>query len=120
MLRVMVMEAWPSISETTFTLTHSLRSRVAQVRRIEHGASFVGEDEVPILPEPCQAHPFFELAFAVIVQGSNRALGKAHPPPFAGLGARTNYEAAPVLPAGERSPYVQGRFIGVEVCVFPG
>jgi hypothetical protein len=30
-LRVMAMEAWPSISETTFTLTPSLKSSVAQV-----------------------------------------------------------------------------------------
>ena len=44
----------------------------------------------------------------MILQSSNRALGKANSPPFAGLGARTNYEAAPVLPAGEGSPYVQG------------
>jgi len=55
----------------------------------------------------------------VILQSGNRALGKAHSPPFAGLGARTNYEAAPVLPAGEGSPYVQGGLNGVEVRVFP-
>src|SRR5215212_4128922 len=53
MLRVMVMEAWPSISETTFTLTPSLRSRVAQVclRSWKHRSSRTPEHSFMRLKE---------------------------------------------------------------------
>ena len=86
----MIIEACPSISETTLTLTPSLKSSVAQVVEtqifphagarlyaleravaqvggVEEGADLAWEHEAPVLPEPGQAHPLFELALAVIL-----------------------------------------------------
>ena len=103
------MEAWPSISETTFALTPSpsssvahvwrrswkrrssdagagpdaLKGAVTQVGGVEQGAGLVREDEAIILPKPGQAHPLFELALAVILEGGGRSPGKAHAPPLA-------------------------------------
>ena len=96
-----------------------LKERLRRFEGLNREPVSLGKMRSLILPEPGQAHPFFELAFAVILQGGNRSPGKAHSPPLAGLGARANYPAAPVLSAGEGASYVQGGLNGVEVHVFP-
>ena len=136
----MVIEAWPSISETTFALAPSLRRSVAHVwrrswnvglferwralmrlkkrlRRLERlrGAT----DLDVILPESGQAHPFFELTIAVILEGGHCWPGEAHAPALAGLGTRADDPPAPVLSASERAPHEQGGLGGLEIRLFP-
>src|SRR5829696_4051359 len=142
----MVMEACPSSSETTFTLTPLLNSSVAHVCRrswkrrsfrtlalvlirlkerlrrfegLKRGAGLVGEYESLILPKPGQAQPLFELAFAMLFQGRGCLPGKAHTPTLARLGARANNPPSPVLSTCERAPHAHGGLASFEVHIFP-
>src|SRR5215212_10803352 len=140
------MEAWPSSSETTFTLTPSLNSSVAHVCRrswkrrssrtlaralirlkerlrkfegLKKGTGLIGEYESLILPEPGQAQPLLELAFAVILQRRGCLPGKTHAPTLARFGARAHDPPTPVLSTCERASHEHGRLGVFKAYVFP-
>src|SRR5215213_1082033 len=96
-----------------------LKERFRRFEGLKKGAGLVGEYKSLILPEPGQAQPLFELAFAVILQRKGCLPSKAHAPTLARLSARAHDPPAPVLSTCERAAHAHGGLDGFEVHIFP-